>query len=984
MKQVASRYFEDGGMESRCFIFPNRRSMLFFRKHLTEEVRSGSVPLLAPRMLSQNDFFCAVGGLRVSDKITLLLELYECYRVLNPSAETLDDFIFWGDVLLGDFNDIDKYLVNPHSLFTNVSDLKSIQDDFSYLTDVQREAIEKFVGHFKTWESKVTTDIGGGVDGSCGDGESIANGGEAGVAGNGERGNVKQSFMMIWNILEPLYSSFNERLRDKGLAYEGMVYRDFVKSLETRQVRDILNETFPYVEKFVFVGLNALTECEKFVMRKMRDAGVAEFCWDFSGDMLTDPLNKSSLFMRNNVKEFPQAYDFEDVGTARPQVNVVSVPSSLGQVKVLPEILNRMPGWSLEDTALVLPDEQLLIPLLNSLPPEVEKVNVTMGYNMTGSALYPLMADISALQIHARQRAGEWSFYHKQVRDIFASGIFCAIADEGSREIVSKIKKEAKIYVPESDFKGSALMELIFRPVITDPSSTDPEQLRAFAEYQKEIAKGIAVGLASSRELVTEAEFARQWYRGVNRLMSKDLEIKPYTWARLLDQIMRLVSVPFEGEPLEGLQIMGPLETRALDFKNLVLFSANEGTFPKRTVSSSFIPPELRRGFGLPTYEFQDAVWAYYFYRMIARAENVWMLYDARTEGLQSGEESRYVKQLVYHFNLPVKRYVVGGDAVEGGTDSNEIAKTAEHVRIMKEKNLSASSLQSYLACPVKFFYEKVEGLKAADEVSETLDYGMFGTVFHGVMEYLYGHTPEAEGGKVSIEYLKALRGEMEASMRGGDGAESRAMVKAKELIGEQLHGGEISGKTLIDLRIIESYVFKTLERDIELLEESGDKELRVSGVEVWMTAFVKGFKFGGFIDRLEESSEGGWRVCDYKTGKVTEKDIAILQGDVDKVADVYGKVDDKWPKIAFQLFIYDMMLRQDGCKGEISNSIYQTASLFKEKPATYPMSEEVYAEMERGLEEKLREIEDLSVPFRRTDDPDVCKWCDFKMICGR
>ncbi|MCD8207432.1 MAG: hypothetical protein LUD72_05810, partial [Bacteroidales bacterium] len=652
LKQVVLRFYEDGGMEGRCFVFPNRRSMLFFRKYLTEEVRSGDVPLLAPRMLSQNDFFCEVGGLRVSDKITLLLELYECYKVLNPSAESLDDFIFWGDVLLGDFNDVDKYLVNPHSLFANVSDLKAIQDDFSYLTETQREAIEKFVGHFRTWEAKVTANIGVGGDEVVGDDEG----------GSGKRRNVKENFMLIWNILEPLYQSFNERLRSKGLAYEGMVYRDFVKSLETRQVRDILGEVFPNVEKFVFVGLNALTECEKFVMRKMRDAGVAEFCWDFSGEMLTDPLNKSSLFMRDNVKEFPQVFDFEDVGAARPQVNVVSVPSSLGQVKVLPEILSRIPDWRPEETALVLPDELLLIPLLNSLPPEVEKVNVTMGYNMTGSALYPLMADISALQIHARQRAGEWAFYHKQVRDIFASGIFCALADEGCREIVSKIKKDAKIYVPESDFKGSALLELIFRPVITDPSAVDSEQLRAFAEYQKAIAKEIAVGLASTKELGTEAEFARQWYRGVNRLMSKNLEVKPYTWARLLDQIMRLVSVPFEGEPLEGLQIMGPLETRALDFKNLVLFSANEGTFPKKTVSSSFIPPELRRGFGLPTYEFQDAVWAYYFYRMIARAENVSMLYDARTEGVQSGEESRYVKQLVYHFDLPVKRYVVGGD----------------------------------------------------------------------------------------------------------------------------------------------------------------------------------------------------------------------------------------------------------------------------------------------------------------------------------
>ncbi len=963
LEQVVGRYYADNKLDSSCFIFPNRRSMLFFKKHLSALVSSSQVPMLAPRMISQNDFFCAVGRMRVSDKITLLIELYECYKELNPKAEPLDEFIFWGDVILGDFNDVDKYLVDPHSLFTNVSDLKSIQDDFSYLTDIQREAINKFIGHFKAGNSLVTANL------------------------SGRKTDVKQNFMQIWNILEPLYNSFNGRLRAKSLAYEGMVYRDFVKSLENRQVTDVLADVFPDVKRYVFVGLNALTQCEKFVMRKMRDAGVAEFCWDYTGLMITHIQNKSSLFMHDNVREFPQAYEFEDLGSVQPQVNVVSVPSSVGQVKVFPEILKMIPSFKPEETALVLPDEQLLIPLLNSLPPQVENVNITMGYNMTSSALYALMSDISALQVHARERAGEWSFYHKQVRDIFSSGIFCTIADEECRKKVSEIKNDAKIYIPESDFKGSGLLELIFTHVINDPSSTSPEQIGHFAEYQKNVAKEIAVSIASSKQLGTEAEFAREWYRGINRLLSKHLEIQPFTWIRLLDQLMRLVSVPFQGEPLKGLQIMGPLETRALDFKNLIIFSANEGTFPRKTVSSSFIPPELRRGFSLPTYEFQDAVWAYYFYRMIGRADNVWMLYDSRVEGMQSGEESRYVKQLVYHFDLPVRRYVVGGGAVGRESLTDAIAKTEQHVKTLQETYLSATALQDYLACPAKFYFKKVEKLVPADDVAEVMDAGMFGTVFHGVMQYLYGNTPENEEGKVvSREYLESLRREeLAASSAKGKSQESRIRTKVKELISNQLHGTDISGKNLIDLDIIVKYVMKTLERDIQILDDEGVKEFTVKGLELELKTQFEGFNIIGYIDRLDEMHKGRLRVCDYKTGKVTDTDRNILEGDVDKVSAVFGSDNKDRPKIALQLFIYNLLLRQNGYDCEaLSDSIYQMASLFVEKPAEYPVDEAVHSEMERRVAETLREIGDVNIPFRRTEDTDTCAWCDFKMICSR
>ena len=274
------------------------------------------------------------------------------------------------------------------------------------------------------------------------------------------------------------------------------------------------------------------------------------------------------------------------------------------------------------------------------------------------------------------------------------------------------------------------MLDVLFRPVITDPKAASEGQIRNFSQYQKEVICAVAASLAGDMSLALELEYAKEYHKSINVLQEIGLEVLPVTYVRILTQILGSVSVPFRGEPLKGLQIMGPLETRALDFSNLVILSANEGVFPSRSVSSSFIPPELRKGFGLPTYEYQDSVWAYYFYRMISRASKVWMLVDSRTEGMKSGEESRYIKQLEYHFNVPVKRYVVKF----GGMKTSQmpvIEKTGDDVDKIKATVLSATALQNYLACTAKFYYSTIKGLKLEEEVTESIDYGMFGVVYH-------------------------------------------------------------------------------------------------------------------------------------------------------------------------------------------------------------------------------------------------------------
>ncbi len=952
LKQVADHYYKTGGIEDRCFIFPNRRSMVFFRKYLCDAVASDSAsPLLVPRMYTINDFFYRAAGLQSSDRVRLLLKLYECYAKLNPKAETLDEFIFWGDVILGDFNDVDKYLVDTKQLFANVADFKAIQDTFEYLTETQRKAIEGFISHFSDHTGRLTVDLGG------------------------DNPDVKGRFLMIWNILYPLYRNFNEALESEGMAYDGMVYRRLAERLNESAAADVCREILNYSEGFVFVGLNALNECEKTLLRKLRDAGLAEFCWDWSGDLIRDPQNRASFFMADNVLEFPQAAEWDPEGLVRPEINVISVPSSAGQAKRLPDILKERDTRP-EEYAVVLPDEGLLKSVLNSIPEDIEDINVTMGLPMSGSLFYSMMSEISAIQMHMVYRRDEWMFYHKQVWDFFASEIFRMAADAETMEIVAKVKENAKYYIPQHELNGTPLLDAVFRPVISDPKSVAKEQIWQFSEYQKDVIKATAPSIAHDGNLALELEYAKEYYKCINVLQEIGLEVLPVTYVRLLGQLIGTVSVPFRGEPLKGLQIMGPLETRALDFRNLIIMSANEGTFPRRNVSSSFIPPELRKGFGMPTYEYQDAVWAYYFYRMISRAEKVWMLVDSRTEGLKSGEESRYIKQLEYHFGLPLKRYVVKFGGMKAA-DVPDIVKLEEDVRTIRDTVLSATTLQNYLACPAKFYYGTVKGLELEEEVAESIDYGMFGTVYHDTMRALY----TADGRtRITCSYIK-------------DCVSRKTDVKriVDELIMSQLNTFEVSGRNLVVSDVIVRYVIRTLQRDLEQLKDEGQDYFEILGCEVKVKGEFRGQKFKGFIDRLDSFREGEARVVDYKTGRVLEDDENIHDGNAEDIAEKIFAPDIKdRPKIALQFYIYDMLLRNDPAMEtvmsgrNISNCVYSTAHLFKEPPVTVPMNGKFYDAVSERLGKVLDEMYDLNVPFRRTGDERNCEYCDFKMICGR
>ena len=974
LKQVADHYFNKGQIEDNCFVFPNRRSMVFFRKWLAEAVAGTERPMIVPQMLTINDFFARVSGLMTSDRLRLMFCLYDCYSAMNLNAEPIDEFVFWGDVILADFNDVDKYLVDAEQLFANISDYKQIQDSFSYLTETQKKAIESFISHFNDLSGRLTVNI------------------------DTDDPDVKGRFLQIWNILYPLYRDFNKALKSKGMSYEGMAYRTLAERIRKEPVEDVLSVEFSGVDKFIFVGLNALNECEKTVLRKLRDASKAEFCWDWSGELIQNTQNRSSVFMSANVLEFPQAVLCDTDGLSIPEINVISASSSIGQAKRLPDILTEIKCPE-RDCAVVLPDENLLKPVLNSIPYDIHDINVTMGLPMKGSIFYDMMSHVASIQMNAVCRKGGWFIYHKPVWDLFTNDVFRKAADEQTLKMTSEIRKKAGYYIPVEDFHGTQLLDSVFRIVVTDPKSNDHAQISGFSAYLKEVVKSIASRIGDDAEMAVELEYAKEYYKALTMIQDSLSAsgncrgLLPSTFIRLLAQMLGSVSVPFRGEPLKGLQIMGPLEMRALDFRNLVIMSANEGVFPRRNVSSSFIPPELRKGFGLPTYEYQDAIWAYYFYRMISRAERVWMLVDSRTEGLKSGEESRYIKQLEYHFGLPLRRYVVKFSDMRTG-ELPEIGKTPEDICTIKEKEHSATSFQNYLACPAKFYYSTVKGLRAEEEVAESLDYGTFGTVYHDMMRSLYT-SEEAMAPDFFFDYAgenermltRKLATVSRDYIKDWLGREDDIRSKVKALISGQLKALEVSGRNLVVTDVIVRYVMKTLQRDLELLNEQGRDSFEILGREIKLKSGFHGLKLKGYIDRLDSFSKDQVRVVDYKTGKVLDDDVDIHDGNAEAIADSIFAPDVKdRPKIAFQFFIYDYLLRQQPFVQDktICNCVYSTSRIFKEGPVTVPLNMKFFDSVSRHLEEMIDEMCNPDVGFRRTKDEKICSVCDFRTICGR
>ena len=565
---------------------------------------------------------------------------------------------------------------------------------------------------------------------------------------------------------------------------------------------------------------------------------------------------------------------------------------------------------------------------------------------------------------------------------------------EECRRIVEDVRKEGRYYIPQADLSGYPLLDMIFKPVVVDPLSSDSGQTDAFAQYLQNVIAEIASILSDDPDMAMEVEFAHRYYTSINALRCRKLSVKPATFIRLLDSLMAKLTVPFKGEPLKGLQIMGPLETRALDFRNVIIISCNEGTFPRRNVSSSFIPPELRKAFALPTYEYQDAIWAYYFYRLISRADNVWMVYDSRTEGLKRGEESRYIKQLKYHFGVNPTFYMASAELSASTQVKDWVDKTDEMMEVIDSMTFSVSSLQNYVLCPMRFCCQSVLKLAKDQDVAESLDNAMIGNVYHNLMWALYH-------GKGAMESYGAFEKLADGKDTGMSEVNRDYLIswlereddirrKVVSLMMAELNSDEVSGRDLVVLRVIMRYVRETILKDIALMDRYGVDSIEILGLERKVFANIAGNRFFGVIDRIDSLAPGMVRLVDYKSGADSPSVIAVTDETADafveKIFDADYKVK-KENKAALQFYIYDRMAVESGIAGrgeQICNSMYSTSDIFRNTPAVYPLSPRFASLMDERVRLLLDEIKDRNIPFRMSPDTEACRYCDFKMVCGR
>ena len=939
LRQVAECFYSElgDGIGDCCFVFPNRRSALFFQKYLGQ---TAGRPVFAPHLLTINDLFAQLSGLRQADKIEMLYMLYQRYASLmwpdGEVKESFDEFVYWGDTLLNDFDDIDKYRVDAKQLFTNIRDLNDIDAGYEYLSDEQIAAIRQFWGDFLHKPAK----------------------------DNGEEGFDKKAyFARTWSIIYPLYTAFRADLQAKGLAYEGMIYRGVADM--------VLTGSIPASGRIVFVGLNALNECEKVLLDALRKEGVADFYWDFSGHMVTDRDNKSAMFMTENIRRYPSRHDITACLPASQNFRSIAVPTGVGQTRVVSGLIEDIfaeQGFVAEETAVVLPDENLLMPMLGAVPQCVEDINVTMGFPLESSNVATFISMIERLHKNKRVKGGSCAFYHRDVVALldhpFVRSCFAASDDDTvrslSRTITSGIRARNIIFSNAVDLAARhPLLAAIFK---------DIQAVEDFPAYLEDI-----FDIVQKYVSPVDREFIFQMETCIRSLQNLRIEMLQSTYFKLLMQLASVLQIHFSGEPLSGLQIMGPLETRALDFKNVIVLSVNEGTFPKRSVSASFIPYNLRLGFGLPNYEFQDAISAYHFYRSICRAENVILLHDSRTDGLPNGEESRYIKQLKYHFEQPLSEetasYILSSSSSAG---SGAVEKTPDVMEKIKELfagkgRFSATSLNEYLDCRLKFYYARILGISEADEVSEGLDAGMFGSVFHKVMEDIYSPMKDHE---VSAEDIDAVR-------------EDAAMIDRliDEAFASECQIYEISGRNIIVKNLIRRFVGRVLEVDrgrapfrMEGAELGKSFKLDVPGCDFPVTVYGK-------IDRLD-SFDGLYHIIDYKTGTVNKK------ADFKQVDELFDRDSAHRPTIAFQLCLYALLMLEGDASANAGNlipTVYALREIFDGQPVERLVLKEETEKFRELLVKLISEVFDPQVPFSPAEEgSDTCKYCDFRKMCNR
>ncbi len=968
LEEIADALIAEGGEDlgKVKLIFPNRRAGLFLRRALAAKIVN---PVWAPEIYSLEDFLFQYTDLQVADKLTLVYEMYSAYRKVNPEAESLEKFFFWGEVLVGDFEDIDQYLVEPAHLFQSIQTQKELDDAFAYLGDEERLVIQSF------WKSFMPQAKGDQLH-----------------------------FLKTWKLLVPIYDDYRKRLKEKKLAYKGMVYRSMAEACNA--------DTFDPQQgdsQFWFAGFNALTAAEEAVLKYFVRETNARIFWDMDDYYVRSEQQESGQFFRQYKedtllgKTFPAEIpaNFE-----KPkEIDAIGVSLEIGQAKYVGERLEELandPNWVPEETVVVMPMEHFLFPVLNSLPDGVKRVNITMGYPLKDTPLFGLMDAVLDLRKNTRiKKDGDEQTEVYSYRDVLAilrhPYVFSTVTKEAG-DLIYRIEKDNIISLDKADFsQADSLIKTLFYSAVTPL-----DHLLAILNLLY-----ASLGENEQEQADLEREYIIKFHEQLMRL--KTLLIGNETpevtlFQKLFRKVAQSVRIPFNGEPLKGLQVMGVLETRNLDFRQVFVMGMNEGYWPAEASTQSFVPYNLRKGFGMPTFDQQDAFYSYLFYRLLQRAEKITFLHNTSNETNLKGEMSRLLYQLKYE--------TVHGEHIRYRSLSSDVAisvpqpiliqKTSEVLERLQEfllatasgsddehvgdSRLSPSALNTYLDCRLRFYFRHVAKLYEPEEVQAEIDPAVFGNILHHALEFLYADFFEKKGSnrvektdfeKIRMTVPHALQKAFEMHYSLGNGKQFKAE-------GRNLIAQSIARKLTMEiLRNDESYApFEILGLELDELP----LDFAINGGQ-------RRVKLKGIIDRVD-SKEGLVRVMDYKSGA----DNKIFYG----IESLFDREHPKRNKAAMQTFYYGMLYLDKHPIAEdtrVLAGLYNSRELFNDnfqvelelktegtrgKGSLIEDIKPFMHEYAAGLKGLLEEIFDNNVPFDQTEDLKKCKNCPYNALCHR
>ena len=955
LKLVAADLYKHtkGNLAHTAVVFPNKRAGLFFNEYLAQESDS---PIWSPAYVSISELFRSLSPWEVGDPVKLVCELYKIFRRETQSTETLDDFYFWGEMLISDFDDADKNKVDTDKLFSNLQDLRNIMDDYTFIDDEQEEAIRQFFQDF-----------------------SIE-----------RRTALKERFISLWDVLGNIYKGFRESLASQNIAYEGMMYRHVIEHLDV--------DKLPY-EKYVFVGFNVLNKVEHTLFTQLKDAGKAVFYWDYDEFYMKENrqavTHEAGEFIRRNLRDFPSPLSgelFKNLSKPK-EVHYIASSTENAQARYLPQWIRNNLTTPEKETAVVLCNEALLQPVLHSLPAEVKHVNITMGFPLSQTPVYSFLIALLELHTHGFNfKSGRYTFQsvvtllkHPYTRQL-----------TGQAELLEKeLTRNNRFYPLPGELGKDEFLTRLFTPL-----SGNLNLCIRLSETLQQVA-GIYQANTSGTEdtdafnqLYRESLFKA--YTTINRfrtLIEEDeLTVQSETFRRLLVKVLSATNIPFHGEPAIGMQVMGVLETRNLDFRHLVLLSVNEGQLPKSGGDSSFIPYNLRKAFGMTTIEHKIAVYAYYFYRLLQRAERITLMYNTSSDGLNRGEWSRFMLQFLIEWPHPITRQFLEAGQSPQGTSPITVEKTPDVMRRMQslfdvranpKAKFSPSALNYYLDCPLKFYYRYVAGLSAPDEVSAEIDSATFGSIFHYAAEHIYKDLT-THGKVINKEALETL-------LRNEVKLQDYVDTAFKKLFFNvpQNEKPEYNGVQLINSAVIARYLKQLLQNDLRYAPFTFiASEMEVDEpIDIQTPKGVIKSRIGGIIDRMD-SKDGTLRIVDYKTG-----------GDADTPPHVESLFipDKKRSNYVFQTFLYAAIMcrKQPTMKiapallyihraaTETYSPVIQMGEPRKPKEAVEDFSkyEKEYRERLQGL---LEEIFNPEKSFTQTEIIEKCTYCDFKALCKR